>query len=51
MRTCASHAQELLSELKDANLFGKRGEALLFAQVAVIMLFLFPPFALKVRCI
>lgn len=40
-------SKELLSELKDANLFGKRGEALLFAQVAVMMLFLFPPFALK----
>eukprot|EP00879_Flechtneria_rotunda_P005547 GHRR01005840.1.p1 GENE.GHRR01005840.1~~GHRR01005840.1.p1 ORF type:complete len:253 (+),score=64.60 GHRR01005840.1:382-1140(+) len=39
-------AQELFSELQDKNQFGKRGEVWLFAQIAVIVLVLLPPFQL-----
>lgn len=40
--------QELFTELQDSQQFGKRGEVWLFAQIATVLLVLFPPFGLKV---
>lgn len=39
--------KELVSELQDQQLFGKRGEAWFFAQVAVFLLVVFPPIPLR----